>query len=47
MHSVFIGGAARFGTILMGDLLGLCPQPSPVYETDFVPRLSGAGCIAA
>ena len=39
MHPVFIGGAGRSGTTLMVDLLGLHPQLSPVYETDFVPTL--------
>ncbi|MFT5585846.1 MAG: hypothetical protein ACI9VR_003439 [Cognaticolwellia sp.] len=39
MHPVFIGGAGRSGTTLMVDLLGLHPQLSPVYETDFVPSL--------
>ncbi len=47
MHSVFIGGAGRFGTILMGDLLSLCPRFSPVYEADSASRRLGAGCIAA
>lgn len=39
MHPVFIGGAGRSGTTLTADLLGLHPQLSPIYETDFVPRL--------
>ncbi len=39
MHPIFIGGAGRSGTTLMVDLLGLHPQLSPVYETDFVPSL--------
>ncbi|MCB0330283.1 MAG: sulfotransferase [Bdellovibrionales bacterium] len=32
----FIGGCGRSGTTLLVDLLGLHPQLSPIYETDFV-----------
>lgn len=41
MDPVFIGGAGRSGTTLAVDLLGLHPQLSPVYETDFVLKLIG------
>jgi hypothetical protein len=41
MTPVFIGGAGRSGTTLAVDLLGLHPQLSPVYETDFVLKLIG------
>lgn len=46
MSRIFIGGAGRSGTTLLVDLLGLHPNLSPVYETDFVvfiARLLGAG----
>lgn len=33
---IFIGGAGRSGTTLLVDLLGLHPNLSPIYETDFV-----------
>ena len=33
---IFIGGAGRSGTTLLVDLLGLHPDISPIYETDFV-----------
>lgn len=35
----FIGGCGRSGTTLLVDLLGLHPQLSPIYETDFVVRM--------
>jgi len=37
---VFIGGAGRSGTTLVVDMLGLHPDLSPVYETDFVMGLT-------
>ena len=36
MSRIFIGGAGRSGTTLLVDLLGLHPNLSPIYETDFV-----------
>src|SRR5262245_57826679 len=38
---VFIGGAGRSGTTLVADMLGLHPDISSVYETDFVFELLG------
>ncbi len=38
--AVFIGGAGRSGTTLLADLLGMHPDLSPVYETDFVADLA-------
>ncbi|MCP4807072.1 MAG: sulfotransferase [Proteobacteria bacterium] len=46
MSRIFIGGAGRSGTTLLVDLLGLHPNLSPIYETDFVvfcARLLSAG----
>ena len=37
---VFLGGAGRSGTTLLVDMLGLHPQFSPIYETDFVLQLA-------
>ncbi len=36
MLPLFIGGAARSGTTLTVDMLGLHSELSPIYETDFV-----------
>lgn len=36
MNPVFIGGCGRSGTTLAVDLLGMHPQLSPIYETNFV-----------
>ncbi len=38
-NSVFIGGDARSGTTLLVDLIGLHPQLSAIYETNFLPRV--------
>ena len=35
-YPIFIGGASRSGTTLLVDMLGLHPNLSPIYETDFV-----------
>jgi len=35
-NPIFIGGAARSGTTLLVDLMGLHPNLSPIYETFFL-----------
>ena len=38
-NAVFLGGDARSGTTLLVDLVGLHPQLSPIYETNFLVRI--------
>ncbi len=37
---LFLGGCGRSGTTLVADLMGMHPDLSPIYETDFVPALT-------
>ena len=39
-HPVFIAGAGRSGTTLAVDMLGLHAELTPLYETEFVTRIS-------
>lgn len=38
---IFIGGAGRSGTTLVVDRIGLHPNISPIYETDFAVQIVG------